>query len=143
MAINTAPPFVKAGNLSRDNAGGMALTLTTATGDYDGTGANNLLVFTAGPDGSPIRRLRFVSKGSNVATVARLYVNNGSDPTVAANNTPCGQVALPLTTASNTAATPEPDCPLGFTLPAGYRIYAGLGTTVASGWTCLPDAGNY
>ena len=143
MAVNTAPPFVKAGNVSRDNAGAMALTLTTATGDYDGTGANNLLVFTAGPDGAWIRRLRFVAKGTNIATVARIYVNNGSTNGTAANNAPYGQVPLAATTASNTTATAEPDYPMGFMLPAGYCIYAGLGTTVASGWTCFPDAGNY
>ncbi len=143
MAANTAPIFTKAGNVSKDNAGAMAPTLTTAAADYDGTGANNALVFTAGADGSFIQRLRFVAAGSNVATVARVYVNNGSTNGTAANNAPYGQVPLGATTASNTTSTPEPDYPMNFMLPAGYTIYVGLGTTVAAGWSVFPVAGNY
>lgn len=143
MAANTAPVFAKAGNVSTDNAGAMAATLTTATGDYDGTGANNVLVFTAGADGSFVQRLRFVALGSNTASVARVYINNGSTPGTAANNRPYGQAALGSTSATNTTSTPDIDYPMGFPIPAGYRIYVGLGTTVAAGWACFPVAGNY
>jgi hypothetical protein len=143
MAANTAPIFVKDANNSANNAGAMAPTLTTAAADYDGTSVNNALVFTAGADGAFVQRLRFVAKGTNVATVARVYVNNGGDPTVAANNSPYGQPPLPSTTASATAPTPEPDYAMGFMLQPGYRIYVGLGTTVAAGWTVFPVGGNY
>ena len=140
---NTAPIYTKAGNVSTDNAGAMSQGITAAAADYDGTSANNVVVHTAGAEGSYVQRLRFVAKGSNVATVARVYINNGDGNGTAANNSFIGQVSLPATTASATAATIEPDYPLGFAIPAGYRVVVGLGTAVSAGWVCTAIAGNY
>ncbi len=143
MAANTAPIYTKAGNVSTDNAGAMSQGLTSAAADYDGTSANNAVSHIAGADGSFVQRIRFVSKGTNVATVARVYVNNGSSAGTAANNALVGQISLPATTASAAAATIEIDYPLNIALPAGYRVLVGLGTAVSAGWVATCIAGNY
>lgn len=52
-------------------------TLTTASADYTGQNINNVVAFTAGANGGFVQRLRFKALGTNVASVARIYVNNG------------------------------------------------------------------
>jgi hypothetical protein len=78
-----------------------------------------------------------------VATVARIYLNNGSTHGAAANNSFFGEISLPATSASNTAATAEIDYPMSIRLPAGWTIYVGVATTVAAGWNCVAIAGQY
>lgn len=144
MAANTAPIFTVSGDQSVDGSTGMGTHAITATGDYTGVSANHVLVFTSdATNGSYIDRLRFKAEGSNVTTVARIYINNGSTNGTAANNSFYGEVTLPATTASNTAATSEVDYPMGFALKPGFRIYVGLGTTVAAGWKVTPIGGKY
>jgi hypothetical protein len=51
---------------------------TTAAADYTGQGANNSIIFKADTtNGGFVQRLRFKALGTNVATVARIYINNG------------------------------------------------------------------
>ena len=123
----------------------MAPTLTTAAADYTGVSANNALVFTAdATNGSRLVGLHFEAIGTNTQSVARVYVNNGSTNTTAANNSLVGKTTLPNSTASNTA----PETVGNFTFPGGYidlppgfRVYVGLGTTVAAGWVVTPILG--
>lgn len=143
MAANTAPIFSIKGDQSVDNGTTMPGTVLTATGDYTGASANHQLVYTAGADGGYVDRLRFKALGTNIATVARIYLNNGSANTTATNNVLIGEISLPATTASNTAATADVEYALGFALKAGWRIYVGVATTVASGWKCTAIAGQY
>jgi hypothetical protein len=117
--------------------------MTTATGDYTGQSGNHVLVHTAGANGSYVRKLRFKAIGSNVATVARIYLNNGSTAATAANNAFYGEVSLPATTATNTASTVDIEYPLEIALASGNRIYVGLATTVAAGWVPVCVAGQY
>jgi len=141
MAANSTPIFSKIGAI-----GGIgSTTITTATGDYTGTGGNNILIFTSdATNGGFVQRIRFKAIGSNVATVMRIYINNGTSNTAAAtNNVFYGELSLPATTASNTAGTVDIDYPLNFALPAGYKLYAGVATTVASGWVASVIAGAY
>lgn len=129
---------------SRVGAIGLNSGITSAQNTYDGAGANDTLVFTAdATNGSFVQRLRFKAKGTNVATVARVYINNGSTNGTASNNTFFGEISLPATTASATAATPDIDYPLNIPLPPGFRIYVGLGTAVAAGWVVSTAAGHY
>lgn len=138
MAGNNDPIY------SRVGAIGQTTGITSAQNTYDGAGANDTLVFTAdATNGSFVQRLRFKAKGTNVATVARIYINNGSANTTAANNVFYGEVTLPATTASATASTGDFDYPMNFALPAGWKIYVGLGTAVAAGWTVSTIAGHY
>lgn len=144
MAANTAPIFSLLGDVSNNDGTTFGAAITTATGDYTGASANHVLVHTGdATNGSYVRRLRFQAIGTNVATVARIYLNNGSANTTAANNVFYGQQSLPATTAINTAATVEIDYPMELALPPGFRIYVGVGTTVASGWVVTAVAGQY
>ncbi len=144
MPGNNDPIFSRVGDVSSNGTTGMAPTLTTAAADYDGTGANNSLVFTAdSTNGGFVQRLRFKAKGTNTASVARIFINNGSTNGTASNNSFYGEVSLPGTTATNTAATVDLDYIINLALPAGFRIYVGLATTVAAGWVVTPVAGKY
>lgn len=143
MPANTQPIFSIAGDVSNNSGAGMNALITAAANDYTGAGANNSLVFTAGSNGGFVQRLRFKAGGTNVATVARVFINNGSANTTASNNVFYDEIALPATTASATAGTPTIDLPINVALPAGFRLYVGLGTAVAAGWVVTPVAGEY
>jgi len=143
MVANTTPIYTLTPDVSNNNGTGFGGTILTATGDYTGQSANHVLVHTAGANGSYIRRLRFKAIGTNVATVARIYINNGSTNATATNNVFYGEVSLPATSATNTASTPDIDYPMEFALASGERIYAGTATTVAAGWICTTIAGQY
>lgn len=143
MVANFNPIFTLVPNVSTDATTGMATTFLTATGDYTGASANHVLVHTAGANGSYIRRLRFKAIGTNIATVARIYFNNGSTNATATNNSFYAEVPLPATTASNTTATAEIDYPMELGLDPSFKIYVGVATTVAAGWKCVAIAGEY
>lgn len=143
MAANTIPIYTKAPKI------GFTGTITTANTAKDGTGTVNLL-FTAGADGSRVERVRAKAKGTNVATVLRIFINNGSDPTVAANNALYAEKTLAATTLSEVAELalnelPTTTDPTAFPLylPAGYRLYCTLGTAVAAGWQVEALGGDY
>jgi hypothetical protein len=145
MAANTQPIYSLAGSVASDNATTMAPTFTTAAADYTGaTATHNKQVWKSdATNGGFIQRLRFKAIGTNVATVARIFLNNGSANTTAANNSFYGEITLPATTASAVAGTIEIDYPMNYALPAGFAIYVGLGTTVAAGWVCTGIGGKY
>lgn len=144
MPANNDPIFTRVGDLSKDAANGFAAAILLAANDYTGAGANNVLVFTADSvNGSFVQRLRFKAVSSNVATVARIFVNNGSTNATAANNSFFGEIGLPVTTAIATAPTPDIDFIMNMALNPGWKIYVGLGTAVAGGWVVTPVAGKY
>lgn len=253
MAGNNAPIFSKVGAITR------GILLKTAANDYTGVSPYNRLVFEAdATNGSFLQRLRFKPLGTNVATVARIFYNDGEGnenfntvPTAATgtpsgtggtiltgtyygqviaidatgqqttigpisagvavtgptgsiawtwsaidgamsyrlyagsinvsatqnyyfesatnsftqtvmhwtdgttsttsryddpgvgNNKFYGEISLPATTISATAALVDIDYPMNFAVPPSGHIYVGLGTTVAAGWSVMPIAGNY
>lgn len=146
MAKNTSPRFTAVGDYSSDGSTAMAPTFTTAAADYTGaTATHNKLVFTAdSTNGGRIVGIHFAAIGTNTQSVARVYVNNGSANTTAANNSYVGAVTLPATTASNTVAEASADYmfPGGYAdLAPGWKIYVGLATTVAAGWVATPILG--
>ena len=73
------------------------------------------------------------------------YITNqiGSPADFINNNFFYGEISLPGTTAIATAATVEIDYPMNIALPPGYRIFANLATTVASGWLVTSIGGRY
>lgn len=144
MTANFNPIYTLTPNAGAvDGANTMPTHIITATGDYSGISANHSLVFTAGAAGGFIQRLRFQAEGTNIATVARIYINNGSTVGTATNNALYGQISLPATTASNTVATAEIDYIMNFAINPNHRIYVGLATTVASGWMVTAIGGSY
>ncbi len=95
-------------------------------------------------NGGYVQKIRFRSLGTNVATVARVWINNGS-PTggAATNNTLFDEISLAASTVSQTSALAVYELPLNFALPAGYKIYITLGTTVAAGYNATVVGGKY
>ncbi len=143
MPANTKPIYSIRGALANNAATGMNALITAAAADYTGAGANNSLVFTAGANGSFVQRLRFKPGGTNVTAVMRIYINNGAVPTSATNNVFYGEISLPATIVRTNEATVDLDYQMNLALPAGWRIYVGLGAAVAAGWVVTAVAGDY
>ena len=142
-APNIDPIYTRVGDLGLGGGTGLG---TSVISDYDGTGANNALFYTAdSTNGSYVRSIRFKSKGTNAAAVARIFINNNSSVGSAGNNSFYGEISLPAVTASTTAATVDVDYPMGIALPPSYRIYIGISAAsgLANGWTPTVIAGKY
>ena len=94
-------------------------------------------------DGSRLDFIKARPLGTNVATVIRIWINNGSATTTAANNALYLERTLSATTVSEIAELPDVILPLNISLPAGYRIYATFGTVVATGFHLTAIGGEY
>lgn len=141
MAVNITPIFSKVGDV-------QWLNLAAASAAIDGTGAS--LLFTAdATNGGRVEKVRFKALGTNIATVARIFVNNGSTPATAANNVLFAEITLPGTTASAVASTAVVELPASgesafpLVLPPSYRLYVALGTAVAAGYHITAVGGKY
>ena len=121
---------------------GVVLSAAMATGKYyDGTDATalaNLLVYTVGASGGRVDKIIVRPSGTagqnpstaSAPTVLRVWVNNGSVNTTAANNALVAELSVPTFTPTATAALPGYEIPLNLVLPAGYKIYVGNATAV-------------
>ena len=134
MSANTIPIYSKAGQISWSG------DLKTANTAKDGTGTVET-IFTAGADGARVERIRIRALGTNVATVLRIFINNGGANSTATNNALYAEITLASTTLSETAALlttnefPSVADTTAFpiVLPAGYKLLATVGTTIAAG----------
>src|SRR6266568_4806657 len=139
MAANTNPiytgtPDVQWGTGADGNGGTANTPLKTQNTALDGTGTV-YTVFTAdATNGGYVRSIMAKAAGTNIASVLRVFVNNGSASSTAANNSLIGEISLPATTAATAAATQNIEYPINFALPAGFKINVTLGTSVAAGW---------
>ena len=138
MPANTSPIFSIAGEAQWNSE---AITAANTTTDL--TSGTIYAIFTGGTNGSYIQRIRFRHLGTNVATVGRVWINNGSTTGTAANNTLWDEITLAANTLSQTAASINYELPFGFALPAGYVIYVTLGTAVAAGFKATIIGGDY
>ena len=138
MPANTIPIYPIAPNISVGN------TIQTANTAKDGTGTV-VTVFTAGANGASPTAMAFRATGTNTATVARIFLNNGSTNATASNNSLIGEVTLAATTLSEVAALADYrwSFPDGFKMPAGYRIHITIGTTVAATYAVTCYGGDY
>lgn len=136
-SLNTTPIYTASGDTQ------WAVSAITANTTKDLTTGTSSLVFTAGSNGGYVQRMRFRPLGTNVATVARIFINNGSTTATQANNALWDEISLPATTLSETSALATYEIPLNFALPAGYKIYVTLGTGVAAGYTITCIGGKY
>lgn len=138
MAANNAPIFVGAPNF-----GGLGnAALTAANTAKDGTGTV-LTIFTAGLNGSYLRTLILKPLGTNVATVLRLFLNNGSANSTATNNAMFKEIPLPAITLTETAAQSDFEYALTRAIPAGWKILAVIATAVAAGWVPTVEGGDF
>jgi hypothetical protein len=117
-------------------------TITTANTAKDGTGTV-VLLFTAGANGSRIDSIKVRSTGTAVATVIRIFVNNGLTNTTATNNSLYTEATIAATTLSEVAATADNAITMNISLPATYRVYATIGTTVAAALQVSAVGGDY
>lgn len=113
-------------------------SITTANTNRDGTGTAAIL-FTA-VSRVYLTKAVFQPLGTCVASVGRIFINNGSSPETAANNILIGEVSLPAVSASETAGLASQEVPLGFYLNRNERLLATIGTTVSAGYavTAIP-----
>ncbi len=146
MALNNNPIFTGTPDIqwgAVDGNGGSAGGLKTANTAKDGTGTV-LTVFTAdGTNGGFLQKLRIRALGSNVATVLRVFINNGSTNATVANNTLYDEITLPATTLIETAALNPVELQMNTALPAGYKINVTLGTTISAGVMVTGVGGKY
>ena len=121
-----------------------AMTNTKAFEGTDSAGTALGLIYTVGANGGTApayAKICYASttgaaaSGTSNATVVRFFVNNGSANTTATNNAFIGEISVPAQAYSTTSAMPSFTFPLGMSLPAGYKIYAGL-VTAMGGTNC-------
>lgn len=94
-------------------------------------------------NGVRIEKLVFQPIGTNVATVARAFLNNGQVSTTAANNTYIDDVTLPASTLSEVASMAGTEMLLDIVVPPFHKINITIGTTVAAGYHVYAVAGGY
>jgi hypothetical protein len=135
---NTQPIFSSLGDIQWG-----ATSAATSNTTKDGTGTV-LTVFTADiTNGGFVQRIRFRPAGTNIATVARVFINNGSVNSTPSNNILWDEITLAATTLSEVAALAVYELPLNFALPPGYKLNVTLGTTVAAGYFVSVIGGKY
>lgn len=106
-------------------------TILAANIAKDGTGVV-VTAYTAGVNGSKCDGIYVSYSGTSVATVLRLFVNNGATNATATNNSLIRSVSIPANTLSEVVAAADFFIPLNVMLVAGYKINATLGTAVAA-----------
>ena len=135
---NTSPIYTRVADIQWANS---AVTSNTT---IDMTTGTTYQCFTADTtNGGYVQRMRFKPLGTNVATVARIWLNNGNPTSAATNNILWDEYSLGATTVSQTAAQSVFELPLNFAMPPSYRLYATLGTGVAAGYDIITIGGKY
>ena len=129
MAASTTPIYP----LTAAIGSGKVLTANT---NLDGTGTI-VSILASGANGTRLDYVQAVHLGTNVATVLRLFLYTGStyaiykEATIAAN------------AINQTAASVAVTIPCGDFIPAGYTLYASVGTTIAAGVMVSAFSGAY
>ncbi len=137
MPGNNAPIFSKIARAEWVNG------LTAANIAKDGTGTVDT-VFTADlTNGSYAQKIVIRPRGTNVASVLRVFLNNGATNATATNNTLIAEIGLPATTNTEVAALAGLELPLNIPIPPGYRLQVTLGTAVAGGYAVTAMGGDY
>jgi hypothetical protein len=143
MAGNTAPIYSRIGDIQ------WGSLITTANTAKDGTGTV-VTIFTAdATNGGRVERIRIRAAGTNVATVLRVFVNNGSTNTTASNNSLLTEITVAATTLSEVAALTIVEIPnsvdgiLPLVLPPGYKLNITIGTTISAGLYVTAIGGKY
>ena len=125
-----------------DGDGGTDGPVKTANTARDGTGTVNT-IFTAGASGSIVNRVTCIACGTNVASVARFFVNNGSASSNQDNNIICREVALPETTSTEEDEQGAVYMTTPIILPNSYKLLVVIGTTVVGGWRFFVEGADF
>lgn len=94
-------------------------------------------------DGSYVFYITFVPLGTNTASVARIWQNNGASAGTATNNSLVAEVSLPATTASEVAALDSITVTFNKLVRPTINYFVTIGTAVAAGWKCHLSGGSY
>lgn len=137
MAANTAPIFTRTPKVQWANG------ITAANTAKDGTGTVDTVFTADATEGSYVERLIVRPRGTNVATVLRVFMNNGSTNATASNNALIAEQGLAATTNTEVAAIAGAVVPLNIVLPPGYKLNVTLGTAVAGGYVVTAVGGDY
>lgn len=142
MAANNSPIFTRTADIQ------WVESITAANNTIDITSGTSYLVFTAdATEGGFLREIRIKANPSQntAATVARVWINNGSTTGTASNSAIFTEVGIPATTASATNAMPDFIVPVNVALPAGYRVYLTFGTAPGGSgeFTAVAIGGKY
>ena len=138
MPANTSPIFSRLGDIQWNPA-----FITVANTAKDGTGTVATIFTADTTNGGFVQKIIARPVGTNVATVLRIFMNNGSANTTAANNSLIAEMTLPATTLSEVAAQPDYVLPINQALPVGYRLIATIGTAVAAGYQVSAIGGKF
>ena len=137
MPANSAPIFSRVAHVEWANG------ITAANTAKDGTGTVDTVFTADATNGSYLQKLVLRPRGSNVASVMRVLINNGSSNATAANNALIAEMSLSATTNSETAALAGNELTLNIPVPPGYRVMVTLGTAVAGGYAITAMGGDY
>jgi len=136
---NNQPIFSRIGDIQWSST-----SVSSANTTKDLTTGTTYSVFTAdSTNGGYVQRIRFRPLGTNAATVARIWINNGSVTNTATNNILFDEVSLAASTISETSATSLTELPLNFALPPSYKIFVTLGVTASAGYAVSVIGGKY
>jgi len=119
--------------------------ISAANTALDGIGTS-YIVFTADPNnGGYVKKLRIKPIAANsIATVMRIFINNGSPTSTAANNVLYDEIALGTNVLTQSSAFPFYEVPINEALPPNYQIFVTLGTaTSGAGYAVTVVAGKY
>ena len=111
-AANQNPIFTLVGDIQWGT--GIVASANTVRG---GSGAVMTCFSGDATNGGFVRELRWRAAGTNIATVGRVFINNGSTNATPANNILIDEITLSATTISEVAALATYVVPLGFALP--------------------------
>ena len=137
MPANAIPIFSKVARAQWVNG------ITAANTALDGTGTVSPVFTADATNGSYLQKLVVRPRGTNVASVLRVFLNNGLTNATAANNVMIGELTLPATTASAVAALAGVEVPINMPIPPGYVVNVTLGTAVAGGYAVAGVGGDY
>lgn len=138
MPANTTPIYSKIADWQWIGA------ITAANTTKDLSSGTSYLAFTAdATNGGYIKKLRIRHLGTNVATVLRVFINNGSTTATATNNILFDEIGIAANTVSETSASSIYELSINEALPPGYKIYVTIGTAVAAGLAVAVVAGKY
>lgn len=118
-------------------------TVATANTAKDGTGTVVTVFTSDATNKGRIEKLKVRALGTNVATVLRIFINNGSTNATATNNILFYEATIAATTLSEVAALADTEIALNLALQAGYKINVTIGTTVAAGLAVTGVGGKY
>jgi hypothetical protein len=137
MAANTSPIFARLPDVQWVASG------TSANTNLDGTGTVATAFTADATNGSKVEKIIVQHMGTNVDSVLRLFINNGSTNATAANNALFLEVDMGANTLSHTAESARKEIYVDLPLPAGYKINCTIGTAIAAGYMVTVVGGKY